>query len=597
MNKKQVRLIIVFLIIASCATFGRIGANDFINFDDNLYITENVHVQSGFSVKNILWAFTTVHHSYWHPLTWLSHMLDWSLFGSNAAGHHLVSLLLHIGAVILLFLFLYKTTHRLWPSAFAAAFFALHPLRVESVAWAAERKDVLSMFFAMATLYTYAFYVENRKISKYLLCLILFALALMSKPMMVTLPFVLLLLDYWPLKRLDSLSTANNDLLKKAGRLLSEKIPFFMLTIAVSAIAFWAQNKVGAMVTMENISFIERLSNAVVSYGNYLGKIFWPVNLAVFYPFEHSLPGREILISAFILIIITAAVLCFIRELPFLFTGWFLYLGTLIPVIGLVQVGDQAMADRYTYLPSIGIAVMLSWGIPLFFPRAEIRKKILFPAATIIIILLMMLTWRQCGFWENSMTISRHTLKATKNNYKMHHNMGTSFFKEGRIKEAFYHFNKAIRINPNNLSYNSRGDIFARMGRYRQALDDFNKAIALNPRDAYGYYNRGLTYEKLGLYSPAIADFTRAILLKSDDINAYNNRGIVYARMGQLDRAVGDFSKAIAIKPHYSQAYANRSIAHFAQGKNNQGCFDAHKACKLGNCSALQSAAGKKLCP
>ena len=301
MNKKQVRLIIVFLIIASCATFGRIGANDFINFDDNLYITENVHVQSGFSVKNILWAFTTVHHSYWHPLTWLSHMLDWSLFGSNAAGHHLVSLLLHIGAVILLFLFLYKTTHRLWPSAFAAAFFALHPLRVESVAWAAERKDVLSMFFAMATLYTYAFYVENRKISKYLLCLILFALALMSKPMMVTLPFVLLLLDYWPLKRLDSLSTANNDLLKKAGRLLSEKIPFFMLTIAVSAIAFWAQNKVGAMVTMENISFIERLSNAVVSYGNYLGKIFWPVNLAVFYPFEHSLPMWKVLISALIL--------------------------------------------------------------------------------------------------------------------------------------------------------------------------------------------------------------------------------------------------------------------------------------------------------
>jgi len=266
--------------------------------------------------------------------------------------------------------------------------------------------------------------------------------------MMVTLPFVLLLLDYWPMKRLDALSTANNDLLKKAGRLLSEKIPFFMLTIAVSAIAFWAQNKVGAMVTMENISFIERLSNAVVSYGNYLGKIFWPVNLAVFYPFEHSLPGREILISAFILIIITAAVLCFIRELPFLFTGWFLYLGTLIPVIGLVQVGDQAMADRYTYLPSIGIAVMLSWGIPLFFPRAEIRKKILFPAAMIIIILLMMLTWRQCGFWENSMTISRHTLKATKNNYKMHHNMGTSFFKEGRIKEAFYHLIKPFASIP-----------------------------------------------------------------------------------------------------------------------------------------------------
>lgn len=369
-----------------------------------------------------------------------------------------------------------------------------------------------------------------------------------------------------------------------------------MLTIAVSAIAFWAQNKVGAMVTMENISFIERLSNAVVSYGNYLGKIFWPVNLAVFYPFEHSLPMWKVLISALILIIITASAFYFIKKLPFLFTGWFLYLGTLVPVIGLIQVGDQGMADRYTYLPSIGLVIIMSWGIPHLFKHDTIRRNILFPAAFVIIALMAMQTWQQCGQWKNSMKISSHALRVTENNYKMHHNMGTSYYKAGKTNEAIYHFNKAIRINPNNLSYNSRGDIFARMGRYRQALDDFNKAIALNPRDAYGYYNRGLTYEKLGLYSPAIADFTRAILLKSDDINAYNNRGIVYARMGQLDRAVGDFSKAIAIKPHYSQAYANRSIAHFAQGKNNQGCFDAHKACKLGNCNILKSAQNKNVC-
>ena len=596
MNKKQVRLIIVFLIIASCATFGRIGANDFINFDDNLYITENVHVQSGFSVKNISWAFTAIVVSNWHPLTLLSHMLDWSLFGSNAAGHHLVSLLLHIGAVILLFLFLYKTTHRLWPSAFAAAFFALHPLRVESVAWAAERKDVLSMFFAMATLYTYAFYVENRKISKYLLCLILFALALMSKPMMVTLPFVLLLLDYWPLKRLDSLSTANNDLLKKAGRLLSEKIPFFMLTIAVSAIAFWAQNKVGAMVTMENISFIERLSNAVVSYGNYLGKIFWPVNLAVFYPFEHSLPMWKVLISALILIIITASAFYFIKKLPFLFTGWFLYLGTLVPVIGLIQVGDQGMADRYTYLPSIGLVIIMSWGIPHLFKHDTIRRNILFPAAFVIIALMAMQTWQQCGQWKNSMKISSHALRVTENNYKMHHNMGTSYYKAGKTNEAIYHFNKAIRINPNSLSYNSRGDIFARMGRYRQALDDFNKAIASNPRDAYGHYNRGLLYDRIGEYSLALADFTRAISIRSDDSHSFNNRGIIYAKLDQLPQAVKDFTKAITLNPDYAPAYGNRAIAYFSQGENQQGCRDAQKACALGNCSALKFAQGKGWC-
>ncbi len=596
MNKKQVRLIIVFLIIASCVAFGRIGANDFINFDDNLYITENVHVQSGFNVKNILWAFTTVHHSYWHPVTWFSHMLDWSLFGGNAGAHHLVSLLLHIGSVILLFLFLYKTTHQLWPSAFAAAFFALHPLRVESVAWAAERKDVLSMFFAMAALYTYAFYAETRKISKYLLCLILFALALMSKPMMVTLPFVLLLLDYWPLKRLQLPLSSTEELFKTIGHLLGEKIPFFILTGAISMIAFWAQHKIGAMVNIESIPFTERLFNAVISYSIYLGKTFWPVNLAVFYPFEHSLPVWKVLISALILIIITASALYFIKKLPFLFTGWFLYLGTLVPVIGLIQVGDQGMADRYTYLPSIGLVIIMSWGIPLLFKHDTIRRNILFPAAFVTITLMAMQTWQQCGQWENGMQISSHALRVTENNYKMHHNMGTSYYKAGKINEAIYHFNKTIRINPNSLSYNSRGDIFARTGRYRQALDDFNKAITSNPRDALGYYNRGLIYDRIGKYSLALADFTKAISLRSDDSHSFNNRGIVYAKLGQLPQAVKDFTKAIAINPDYAPAYGNRAIAYFSQGENQKGCRDAQKACALGSCSALQSAQGKGLC-
>jgi len=383
MKKNLIYLIILLLIVSCLASFGRMAGNDFINFDDDIFITENIHVQSGFNKEDIRWAFTTVHHSYWHPLTWLSHMLDWSLFGNNATGHHLVSLFLHIGSAILLFLFLYKTTNHLWPSAFAAAFFALHPLRVESVAWAAERKDVLSMFFAMATLYAYAFYAENRKISQYLLCLFLFALALMSKPMMVTLPFVLLLLDYWPMKRLDALSTANNDLLKKAGRLLSEKIPFFMLTIAVSAIAFQTHSS-GSLVYSENFTPVfTRCANAVVSYAVYLAKTFWPANLAVYYPYNLYFSLGKIVSSVTIILFITVCVLYQFKKRPFLFVGWFWYLGTLIPVIGLIQIGSQAMADRYTYLPSIGIAVMLSWGIPLFFPRAEIRKKILFPQESI----------------------------------------------------------------------------------------------------------------------------------------------------------------------------------------------------------------------
>ena len=361
MNRKYTYFVIIFLMITSLIVFGRIAHNGFIHYDDNLYITDNLYVQSGFDFQNIKWAFTAIVVSNWHPLTLLSHMLDWSLFGNNAGGHHLVSLLLHIGSVILLFLFLYKTTHHLWPSAFAAAFFALHPLRVESVAWAAERKDVLSMFFAMTALYAYAFYAENRRLSKYLLCLFLFALALMSKPMMVTFPFVLLLLDYWPLHRLQIPLSSTEKSFKTIGYLLAEKIPFFILAGAVSAIAFWAQHKIGAMVNMDSIPLTERLSNAAVSYGNYLWKMFWPANLAVFYPFEHSLPVWKLFTSTVMILIITAFVFYFMKKLPFLFTGWFLYLGTLIPVIGLVQVGDQAMADRYTYLPSIGISIMLAW--------------------------------------------------------------------------------------------------------------------------------------------------------------------------------------------------------------------------------------------
>jgi hypothetical protein len=350
MNRKYYYFIIISLIVFSCAAFGRITTNDFVNYDDHGYITENNHVKSGFNSENIKWATTAIVVSNWHPLTLLSHMLDWSLFGNNAGGHHLVSLLLHIGSVILLFLFLYKTTHHLWPSAFAAAFFALHPLRVESVAWASERKDVLSIFFGMATIYAYSFYTESFKLSKYLLCLILFALALMSKPMLVTMPFVLMLLDYWPLGRLEkALSAPIGSRYQLTVRLVWEKIPFIALTIASSILTFWAQNKKGAVASDAILPLAKRVSTAIVSYVAYLEKTLYPINLSVYYPYNFSIPLWKVLTSCLILISITLMVLYYMKKLPFLFTGWFWYLGTLIPVIGLVQVGTQAMADRYSY--------------------------------------------------------------------------------------------------------------------------------------------------------------------------------------------------------------------------------------------------------
>jgi hypothetical protein len=398
MKKNNLYLIILLLIIIAFVAFGRIASNDFTNFDDSAFITENSYVQSGFNYESIKWAFTTIHLSYWHPLTWLSYILDWSLFGANASGHHFVSLLFHIGSVILLFLFLNKSTNNFRLSAFAAAFFALHPLRVESVAWAAERKDVLSMFFGMASIYAYSFYVENQKLSKYLLCVILFILALMSKPMMVTLPFVLLLLDYWPLTRWQKAGSSPVETRSHfIGKIIWEKMPFFLLTIVFSIVTFWAQNKLGSVYSAKNMPFLQRIGNAIVCYAAYLGKTFWPVDLAVYYPYDSSLHLGAIFISVVILILITLVVFYYIRKLPFLFTGWFWYLGTLIPVIGLIQTGSQAMADRYTYLPSAGIAIMLSWSIPLLLPSESIRKKILLPAAIAFFIILSFLTWKQCG--------------------------------------------------------------------------------------------------------------------------------------------------------------------------------------------------------
>ena len=592
MNRKHVYLIIICFIVVSGISFSPIAGNEFISFDDNLYLTENNHIQTGLSFENIKWAWTAVVVSNWHPLTLLSHMLDWSLFGNHAGGHHLVSLFWHIGTVILLFLFLYKTTHNIWPSAFAAAFFALHPLRVESVAWASERKDVLSLFFGMASIYAYAFYAEKTKVSRYCLCLVFFLLSLMSKPMLVTLPFVLLLLDYWPLGRWQ---TQDNSL-KPAAKLVLEKIPFILISIVSSIITLWAQNKSGALVKTDSIPFDARFSNAIFSYFAYLEKIFWPANLAVYYPYEMSLPLWKVMSAGLIITFLTVAVLYSLRKIPFLFVGWLWYLGTLIPVIGLIQVGSQAMADRYTYLPSIGISIILAWGTAHLIKNKNIRRKVVLPTAIALLAVLMILTFQQCGYWKNSVMLFRHALNVTKNNDKMHHNLGTHFYKEGKFREALDQFSHAIKINSNYLSLNSRGVIYARAGMYQQALSDFNKSISLMPNNVNAHYNRGLTYDKIEKYQLAIGDFNKVISLKSDYVDAYNSRGIVYAKLGQYQSAIEDFNKTIFLQPGHIYAYSNRASAYFAQGNKELGCRDVKKACASGKCEPFKKAQAEGLC-
>ncbi|MBN1365432.1 MAG: tetratricopeptide repeat protein [Syntrophaceae bacterium] len=605
MNKKYTSFIIIFfLIVASCAAFCRIVDNDFVNYDDTIFITENSNIQSGFNLQNIKWAFFTTYQSYWHPLTWLSITLDWTIFGSKVGGHHLVNLLLHIGAVIFLFLFLNKTTKNIWPATFAAALFALHPLRVESVAWAAERKDVLSMFFGMTCIYAYALYAELPKLSRYFFCFILFIFSLLSKPMMVTLPCVLLLLDYWPLKRWQKALTAEGKShYKPASLIIWEKAPFFILSIFVSILSVWAQNKVGTLASGEILPFFLRCSNAIIAYTAYIGKTFWPFNLAVFYPYEFSLPMWKILISFITLVAITIFTIYHIRKLPFLFVGWFWYLGTLIPVIGLMQVGQQAMADRYTYLPSIGIAIMFSWGIPSLIKSENTRKKVLFPTAISILFVLAILTWRQCGYWKNGITLFSHVIKITKNNYLAHNIIGFNLLEKGKTEKAVYHFSKAILYHPQHVItpdyvgfYLNRATAYTKLGKFQLAIEDYNRAISLKPDYTEAYNNRGNIYGQLRQFQLAINDFNKAISLDPDHAKAYNNRGLAYSELHHHQNAIKDFNKAIDLNPDYANAYNNRANIYLKQDYNILGCSDAQKACKLGNCTALKSAKSKGHC-
>jgi len=601
MNKKYTTLIIVLLVIACLAAYGRILGNDFVNYDDDRLITENNYVQTGFNAQSVKWAFTNASLEYWHPLTWLSVMLEWRLFGTNASFYHLVSLLLHIGAVLFLFLFLNKATKRLWPSAFVAALFALHPLRVESVAWASEHKDVLSMFFGMATLYAYALYVEKSRLSKYFLCLILFTLSIMSKPTLLTLPCVLLLLDYWPFERWqkieDKVDAPAKSRSQVIAHLLWEKAPFFLISMILGIMLIGQLQANDSFLPLQRLSFSDRMMNAIVSYVSYLGKTLWPVDLACFYPYAHSFQLWQVIGAASVLVAISVAVIFLIKKTPFLAVGWFWYLGALFPVSGLMQAGNQAMADRYTYFPFIGIAIMAAWGIPLLIKPEVIRKKILFPVAIAALAIMAIFVWQQCGYWKNSINLFSHTLQATKDNALAHENLAAALIDKGNNEEAIEHCNMAIRMNPvRAISYNDRGTAYVRLGQHQLAIEDFNKAISLDPNYFKAYNNRGLVYAMLGQYQPAIKDFTAAIGLKQDYFKAYNNRGFVYTRLGQYQPAVEDFNKAINLKKDYTDAYFNRALVYFNQKNIFSGCSNAQKACELGNCKILEAAQAKGYC-
>jgi tetratricopeptide (TPR) repeat protein len=496
--------------VLTAVAYGRVAGNGFIDYDDLAYVTENPHIRSGLTLDAVRWAFTTGYHSNWHPLTWISHAVDVSLFGLEPAGHHLVSLALHALSAILLFEALARMTGAAARSFVVAALFAVHPLHVESVAWAAERKDVLSTAFGMGCLLAYA--LGRRRV----LLVALFALSLLSKPMLVTLPFVLLLLDVWPLARRERWSL-----------LVREKLPLFAMSFVSAAITWIVQARGGAVAALELLPFPARLANAVVAYVTYLVATFVPKDLAVLYPFETPLPAWKVAGSFLVLAAITIAVIRARAKAPYLAVGWLWYVGTLVPVIGLVQVGLQSHADRYTYVPLVGIFVMVVWALAERLPRAASLT-----VAGAAIAVCVALTWRQVGLWRDSETLFEHTLAVTTQNHVIEGNLGGTFARAGRFEEAMRHLEAATRIRPDHApSVSNMGVVLLRQGRVEEAIPLFRKSVALDAHHLDGWLNLANALAQTGDHDGAAAALRRAQELAPDD-----------ARIAELARAASSAS-------------------------------------------------------
>src|ERR1039458_9752842 len=589
------------LALATLAVFLPVAGQGFVNYDDSDYVTENAHVQSGLKWENVIWAFTTGHASNWHPLTWLSHMLDCQLFGLKAGPQHLVSVGFHIANTLLLFLLLRRMTSALWRSGLVAALFALHPLHVESVAWASERKDVLSAFFFLLTIWAYVRYVEVQSPKSnvqsqgtrntlhaprctlhaarfYLLSLSFFALGLMSKPMLVTMPFVLLLIDYWPLRRSGATRRESQPL---AGLLLLlEKVPFFVLSVASSVITFLVQRKGGAVSTA--LTFGERIANALVSYVRYIGKTFWPKNLSILYPHPGHWPAWQVMVSAGLLLVVSAAVVLMAQRRPYLVVGWLWFCGTLIPVIGLIQVGIQSMADRYTYVPLIGLFIMLAWGIDELMPARPWRCSALAIGAALLLTACGFLTERQIRFWRDSEALFGHAVKVTRDNYLAYNNLGYYLNNQGRTAEAMENYRQALKINSayddalNNLGYALAGQ-----KKYAEAIPLYEAALRVRPRHAEVHNNLGNALSETGKIDEAIQHYLIALQEKPDHADAHNNLGIALAMKGRLDEAITHFHEAIRCKPNYASAHSNLGNALAVQHKLDEAIKEYQESLRL----------------
>jgi tetratricopeptide (TPR) repeat protein len=571
--------ICLFLAAIVWLVFGQTVHFAFVGYDDNTYVYENPAITRGLSLNGVEWAFTHVVVSNWHPLTMLSHMLDCQLYGLNAGGHHLTNVLLHTASVILLFLVLRRMTGKLWRSAMVAAVFGIHPLRAESVAWVAERKDVLSGLFFMFTLWAYVRYTRRPfSLGRYLWVAILFALGLLCKPMLVTLPFVLLLLDYWPLGRFQL--TNLRATLRALWPLFREKIPFFVLAAVLSVVGFLAQSD--ARIALEHLSTARRSANMIVSYGSYMWEMVWPRNLGAHYPFVPAVPIWQIVSVGALLLTFTVLAIQVARRNAYILVGWLWYLGMLVPVIGLVQVGSQSHADRYTYLPQIGLYLLLTWAAADVCARWRYRHVMLGGASTMILIALIFCARAQASYWQNSESLWTHTLASSSNNLFAYDNLGRALYDLGRKEEAMVHFRQALQIDPRYApAQDDLGLALFQMGQKDEAIIQLRQASQINPQDAKIHDHLGNALLSLGRMDEAIIQFRQALHTNPKDADAENDLGFALFQIGQKDEAITHLRQALQIDPNDGKRENNLGFALFQIGQKDEAITHLRQALQI----------------
>jgi tetratricopeptide (TPR) repeat protein len=532
----------VCLAVVTWVVFAQTLRYDFVNYDDPQYVYQNARISSGINFANVAWAFSHIHSENWHPLTTITHMLDCQLHGLNAGWHHFTNVLLHCLAVVLLFVALERMTGALWPSAFVSAVFAVHPLHVESVAWIAERKDVLSAFFFMLTLVAYLYYTRSPSVGRYLTVALAVVLGLMSKPMLVTLPFVLLLLDYWPLGRFKA---RRSNTRRRVLQLVLEKIPLIALSAVSSIVTFLAQR--GAIGWTEQLPVSARISNALVAYVVYIRQMFWPAGLAVFYPHPESrLPVWEISLALIVLVGITAAAFVFRKQAPYFVTGWLWYLGMLVPVIGLVQVGWQGHADRYTYLPQIGLYIAVTWAVADLIRSWRFQRMALGVAALIVVSALSWRGWLQTSYWRDSETLFTHALAVTSNNDVALNNLGIIFLDKGQLDDAISKLEAAIDLRPENApAHDNLAKALLKKGQVTEAMVHYRKFLELEPANVEARNTLGTALIQQGHVREALDQWQEALALQPENGNAASNLAWVFATCPQ--DSIRDGTRAVEL--------------------------------------------------